>query len=111
MDQVFDGAGGVVGAERLVGYLGERGLVRGRLQHAVEFGLLALFREGLEFARPDLQSPRQVECILDGGWMGRLRVGFEIGQYGIKRFWVHGEKRTDQAMAGDCATPGCGTGQ
>ena len=41
---------GSLRAKGLVGHLRERGLVGGRVQHAVEFGLLAAFGGGLETA-------------------------------------------------------------
>ena len=67
--EVLDGARRIVRAERLVGHLRERGLVRRRLEHPIQLGLLAFFRRGLQLGGALLQAAREEQRLLHG-WRG-----------------------------------------
>jgi hypothetical protein len=82
--EVLDGAGRVAGAERLVGHQREGRLVRRRLQHAVEFRLLAPLGRRLQGAGAPLQAARDEQGFLHGGRMRRGRVRRETAQQGVE---------------------------
>ena len=89
--QVLDGARGVAGAECLVGHHRERRLVGRRLQHAVEFRLLASLRGCLQRSRALLESARQQQRLLHRRRVLRGRVGLELAKERGNGGWVgHG---------------------
>ena len=62
----------------------------GRLQHAVELGLLPPLRRRLQRAGALLQSLRQPQRLLHGGRVRRGRIGREVAEQGREGVWgVH----------------------
>ena len=78
VDQMFDGAGRFVGAEGLIGHLGQSGLVGRGLEHAVQFGLLAALGGGLQLRGALLQTSRQKDGLLRLDGMAGIRVGIKV---------------------------------
>ena len=70
------------GAERLVGDFDERRLVAGRLDHAVELGLLAALGGRLQLAGALLQAAGQADRLLDGVAERRVGIVRPIGEQG-----------------------------
>ncbi len=69
---MLDGARGIICAKRLVGDLRKRGFVGWRLQHPVQFGLLAFLRSRLKFRGTRLQMSGEEQSLLDESCMLRL---------------------------------------
>ncbi len=89
--EMLDGSCGIAGAKSLVGHQRQRRLVRRRLQHAVELGLLASLRRCLQRAGTLLQAARHEQRFLHRDIMGRSRDRLEAAEQRIERPLLRGE--------------------
>ena len=98
--EVLGGAAGGLATECLVGELNERGFVRGRLQHAVQFRLLTAFGWRLQFTRPRLKRAGQ-----RNGLFHCRRVDF-VGHVRLPspgRFNLNSKSKKWSAQGGCCS--------
>ena len=80
VDQLVGGPRRTVRAERLVGELHQRHLVAGRVDHAIELGLLPPLGRRLQLGGPLAQEPREMHRLLHLDRMRRRRIDGKAGE-------------------------------
>ena len=79
---MFDGAMGIRRAKRLVGHLGQRGFVRWRLKHAIQFGLLPALGCRLELRRAFLKLASNKDRFLNQDRVPGGSIRLKLCKYG-----------------------------